>query len=877
MSEAYLRTFLLSGFIAVLAMPLHVAPAASPSDPFHSLVQQYCVDCHSEHSQEGGIDLLQHGEPFANRSDDGFWQRVHSALTQQAMPPAEEAQPTGAERRLAIAWLDEQRRRAAKRLLKSRPPTHLRRLTVGQYNHTMQDLFGVDAQFAGSLPPDPISPAGYQNDAQLLGLSSLQLEYYLEIAQQAVDRYIRFEQVTEQPLYYFVELEDLYYTVRDRVGSLKRAPQPITSDELARRRQSNRQAAPKYGARLAPLIPGDLPTTERLRLSQPKLHQQYMPAPRLASAGDLIVRVKAAATIGSRGAIPRLRVECGVAYGDGDGIDAVRLGEIDVRAPFDAPEMYEFRVRLEDVPQPEHPEQGTTIFEIAQLFFANVDRDPEAIYELGPGSYNVPEGDPNAKKNAKARKDLDKVAELYNQMEQRGASFLHLDSVEIEIVPNVGNEASPKWLIDHSQVKSGPENERKLAEGVLQRFMSAAYRRPLTSSELDSKLQLFDQLRRREPFESALRSVLVSVLTSPHFLMLDANQPGNNGSTSHQVSPHQLASRLSYLLWMTMPDDSLRTAASSGELSQQKVLRDEAERLLDDARSDRFLRDFALQWLRLDKFPLVAVNPEYYPEYDDDLADDTVEQTIRTFVDLFRSNRSALELIDSRQILLNDRLARHYRLALVGSNELQSVSLPDDSQRGGLLTQAAVMTLNSDGADSHPIRRGVWILDRLLGAPPPPPLPNVPDLDRDDPNLVGLSLKQKIERHRDDDACRSCHRKIDPWGIALEHFDATGRWRDEVRVIEDGVESHSAVDSKTVLADGTKLEGIADLKRFLLEERRDDFSRSLVEHMMTYSLGRQLDLADQIDAESIHEQFVQAGFRLRELVLAIVTSDAMRR
>ena len=240
--------------------------------------------------------------------------------------------------------------------------------------------------------------------------------------------------------------------------------------------------------------------------------------------------------------------------------------------------------------------------------------------------------------------------------------------------------------------------------------------------------------------------------------------------------------------------------------------------MLRDSRARRFSDRFAREWLRLDKYGLVAVNPEFYPHYDEDLGEDMVAETITTFQEIFHGDRDARELISSDTVYVNQRLARHYGLPPVTGGELQAAAVPDYRTRGGILHQGAILTMTADGAESNPIYRGVWILERLLNDPPPPPPPTVPPLEASSADFGQLTLKQKIELHRQQSACTACHAKIDPWGLALENFDAIGAWREEALVInpDTAAQSFSPVDSSTVLTTGEKIEGSSDLVSYLI-------------------------------------------------------------
>ena len=857
---------------ALSAAEISSEPAARSLDVVPALLQTYCIDCHGPDTQEASLRFDNLDSPFQEPRDHVLWERILEVLSTQKMPPADAELPGEPVRSAAVARLELERQQAVRTIRASRSGYRTRRMTADEYNHTMQALFEVEADFAETLPPDPISTHGYQNDASLLDMSTLQLEQYIEIAREAVQRYVLFAPPDSEPLRYHVEVEDLFYTVKERNKTFDDAQRPLGEAEFQQRRDTNAAVPPAYAPALSPLPFGDLPYEERLRRSQPKLNQQYLPVPRLIPVADIVVRIRAAATPGADDSVPLMRVEAGMAYGDGDGMDARRLGQVDVTASIDEPAIYEFRDRMENVPHPRRPEDAQTIFECLQLFISNVARHDAAIYEVGFGSYDDPDS-PTVQRNAnrldRAGRDHATVRQYLDDMATQGVNFLHLDAVEIEITPNYGSSGSAKWLVANGG-DGGPDSARNSVRNFLRRFMSEAYRRPISAEDIDNKLALFDLLGRDNPFEESLRETLVSVVASPHFLMLEL-PPTVPDPDERTTTSNQRATRLSYLLWSAPPDGRLLEFAENGAIDDPVVFQKEAQRLLDDPRSDQFLDSFCSQWLRLDRFELIAVSSDAHPDYDDDLAEASLRETLAWFREVFRSETDVTQLIDSNNAILNARLARHYNLPPLVGQTFQRVSLPPDSPRGGLLTQAATLTMGSDGVDSHPIRRGLWILDRLLHDPPPPPPPNIPGLVNDDPDFESLTLKQRIERHREPGSCRACHQKLDPWGLALESFGATGRWREVI--------DHGELAGQTLpveLPDGTSVSDVGELKRHLVDHHFDNFSRSLVHHMMTYSLSRPLDLADRADAEGIHEQFRESGYRLRALVLAIVASEAFR-
>jgi hypothetical protein len=325
-----------------------------------------------------------------------------------------------------------------------------------------------------------------------------------------------------------------------------------------------------------------------------------------------------------------------------------------------------------------------------------------------------------------------------------------------------------------------------------------------------------------------------------------------------------------------MPDDRLMNLAAAQELHEPETLAAEVERMLGDLRSARFVDQFTEQWLQLNVLDSVAVDREYYPRFDDRLKSHMRAESQRFVELLIRENLSALNLLSSEFTVLNEPLARHYGIEGVYGREFRRVGLGTEQHRGGLLGHAGVLLSNSTGSDSHAVRRAVWIRDRLLNDPPAPPPPDVPPLDEADPRFHELSIREQLEIHRERTACANCHRNIDPWGIALEHFDAVGLWRTEVRrKVGRKFETHP-VHAVETLPNGQTLDGIKGLRSFLLAERRDDFARSLVSRLLTYALGRRLELADEKSVDWILKQFAADEYRMRGLIHAIISSSVFQ-
>lgn len=392
---------------------------------------------------------------------------------------------------------------------------------------------------------------------------------------------------------------------------------------------------------------------------------------------------------------------------------------------------------------------------------------------------------------------------------------------------------------------------------VLRRFMSRAFRRDAEENEVTKMFQFYESIRGEFPsFEEAIRETLAMVLIQPDFLY--RLEP--SGEEKRQVTDLELASRLSFFLWSTMPDQALLERAKSGQLREGQNLRAEVERMLDDPRASRLVEQFTDQWLSLNMIDNIAVNRDRYSGFDDALKSHMVGETRSLVGELLRENLSAMNLLKSDFTMLNEPLAKHYGVEGVHGLAFRRVSVSPEQHRGGLLGHASILLVNSTGADSHPIRRAVWIRDRLLNDPPAPPPPNVPSLEEADPEFHKLSIRKQLELHRTKESCNRCHRSLDPWGIALENYDAVGRWRE-------------GVEATDTLPGGHEVAGFAGLQNHLFEQKRDEFTRSLISRLLTYALGRSLELNDQAAVEKVALDAVEADYRMIDIVQAIVASE----
>jgi hypothetical protein len=435
--------------------------------------------------------------------------------------------------------------------------------------------------------------------------------------------------------------------------------------------------------------------------------------------------------------------------------------------------------------------------------------------------------------------------------------------------------ASHRLILFDSPLRDS--DEEAYAAQVLERFMRRAYRRPLRAGEVEQKLELFRQVRPASPaFEEAIKTPLVAVLSSPHFLFLAEGHAPADGEEQRPLNAFERAARLSYFLWSSLPDDELDRAAERGELGDPQSLVVQADRLLADPRSNELVKNFAGQWLKLRDVGVNPPSPGLFLEYDDHLETSLRGESEAFFAHILHNDLSVLNFIRSDFVTINERMARFYGIPGVVGDHFRVVQVPQGVPRGGVLTQASVLTVTSNGTRTSPVWRGAWILERLLGDPPPPPPPNAGDIPPQVPGLDRATVRERLRVHRQQPQCAHCHDKIDPLGVALENYDASGQWRD--REAGDPCSTEPApndppIDARAQLPGGAEFVGAEGLQQELLR-REDQLLRCLAEKLYTYALGRELGFADEPRLDDAVEHMRQNGKTLRSLIHHIVSSDA---
>lgn len=447
----------------------------------------------------------------------------------------------------------------------------------------------------------------------------------------------------------------------------------------------------------------------------------------------------------------------------------------------------------------------------------------------------------------------------------RGDRNLIVDYIEIE--GPFGGEPLP-LPESHRRIVSCPVGHRHTAEcgkRILGEFARKAYRRPVTDEEVN-RLTRFVDLAKAEggTFEEGIQVAVQAVLVSPHFLYRWELDPElGNPDKTRSLNNYEIASRLSYYLWSSLPDNELFILAEQGLLTQPPVLESQVKRMLKDSKSQALVENFAAQWLQIRNLELAAPDPNLFPQFDNALRASMRRETELFFEHVMREDRSLLDLIDAKYTFVNERLARHYGLEGIQGEEFQKVSLKPGDPRGGVLTQASILTITSNPTRTSPVNRGKWILEQILGTPPPPPPPDAGQLSEDKESIESASLRQRVEQHRAKTECATCHNKMDPLGFAFENFDAVGAWRE--------LDGKFPIDPSGTLPSGQMFQGPGDLKKILKSQQT--FVRSLSEKMLTFALGRGLEYYDKCAVDDIVAGLIRDDYRFSTLVSEIVKSD----
>ena len=822
------------------AVPAQQAPGADPgyktiARPF---LDKYCAPCHTGEKAKGNFrtEVLT-ADSFKDRAMKAKWAEAVNQLNSQLMPPREAAQPSSAEVANFVDWVSAETKKAED-ALKDKAPV-IRRLTRDEYKNSIRDLTGVEFDTSG-FPADP-SGGGFDNNARNLTVSPLHVELYAAAAKQILD-------------------------------------QALVDDSQPRPAKILWRFDPKTTAM----------DSRRVKLDE-KNNSVIVNGGKNTEEGDWIVVHHESWDKGVDARNFAVPIE---------GKYTIRLraaGRIQSREQVTAAaeKILAFR---RDQQMKENPNGAKYHQEAYQRDLKHFAADP--IYGYGPARVKLVQH-LGSQPRTVAEVDITEGPKTYEFPTRftplsAGINFLYAYDIPT-VLENFwcqGNDAfaRPELLIDWFELE-GPiydawpptshtrilfpsplrqSNERAYAKEVLAKFMRRVYRRPIAEAELTGKLTLFDQARQEKAsFVDAIKAPLTAVLASPNFLFL-METPG-------KLTDHALAARLSYFLWAAPPDETLTQLADSGKLRNPATLKQQTNRLLADPRSSELVRRFAGQWLGLNQ---VGANPpaaDLFPGYDRHFELSIVGESEAFFAEILKNDLDALSLVKSDFVVVNERLARAYGIADVKGDAFRRVPVPPSVHRGGVPTQASILTITSNGTRTSPVKRGTWIMKTLLGADPGLPVANAGEIAARVPGIEKATVRKRLEIHRTRPQCARCHSRIDPLGFSLENFDASGAWREREGFGYKGrVEQNDPViDASSQLPDGTKITGVDGLQDALLA-RSDDFLTCLATKLITFALGRELSLADRPLVQSAVKSMKAHKNTLRSLIEFTVTSEAFR-
>lgn len=787
---------------ATLRVSHEQAPSPSPAAfAASAFIKQYCLACHNDRAKIGGLSLTEVDlEDVGGHAE--LWEKVLHKVDTRQMPPADRPQPPASQIAALTSWLETTLDGAAA----AHPDpgrVAIHRLNRTEYANAVRDLLALDIDTKALLLPDETDD-GFDNVAASLALSPAHLERYLNAARTISRLALDDPALGEAP-----------------ASATYRVPKLLTQDV----RVSEELPFGSRGGLVArhhfPLD-GEYDFKIRLR----RQVYDYIVGMGHAQALDLRIdgeRVKRFTVGGEATGTPGPLTWNGEIVGDTEWELYMHAADanLQVKAPVKAGSRI---VTLSFVDSPWEEESATQPLLVDFLRGADEQYDGyaavDALTILGPYAAGRA-STPTASRN--------RVFVCWPQASRNARS-----------------------------------EEDACARTILTRLGQRAYRRPLAPPELDTLLDFYQRGRSEGSFEHGIQSALERILVSFNFLFRVGDAPVRASKTDvARLSDVALASRLSFFLWSSIPDEGLLDLAIRGELGKPAVLEGQVRRMLRDPKANALVESFASQWLGIRKAHSWQPDPNIYPQFDENLRAAFLQETTLFLTDQFRQDRSILNLITADYSFVNERLAQHYGLRGVLGERFRKVSF-SDGRRGGLLGQGGILMVTSYPDRTAPVLRGFWVLDNLLGIPPPPPPPNIPDLEPTAADGRTLSMREQMEQHRKNPACAACHVRMDPLGFALENFDAIGGWRAESLGIP--------VDVSATFADGTALEGVQGLRRFVVK-RPERYAHTFAAKMMTYALGRHVDHRDQPALRRLVRDAAASGYRWSDLVLGIVRSS----
>jgi hypothetical protein len=780
---------------------LSCLPLAAESRDVFTFVQKNCSACHNASAKAGDLDLTALDAPGTFATDRETWERVVEKLKLGQMPPSGVPHPQSDATAAVTGWLEAEFSRQDALLKPQAGRVAARRLNRAEYNNTIRDLLGIDIRPADNFPADNAA-FGFDNNSDALNLSPELLQNYMDAAERSVRTALFGPPLIKPSAVHF----PAPVRINDSRGRASLPKDLFHYDETG--------LSLRYSAHFIHRFPVDAEYSFRLVLNGHRPNQSEPVHPGLFIDGKLVHQFEVDAT-DLEGQV----VECRAKVTAGEHL----LSASYLKAYEGLPPSY-------GGPAPSQRPEVALISGSRKL----TEQDIEVLRKYGTRI---------------------KTDTIEKRVDNR------FESIDVGGPFNQVTAPSPESL---RKVYACSQHTDACAHTILTRFVSRAFRRPATPAEVDEYLGYVSLARKHgDPFEEGIATALEAVLVSPKFLYrIEPDQHSQPGKPAVPVSQYDLASRLSYFLWSSTPDEELLNAARLGKLHQPAELNAQVVRMLKDEKASALVENFAGQWLQFKNIDVVRPDLERFPEFDDGLRQAMRRETELFIADIVRNDRSILDLLDAKYTFVNERLARYYGIPNVTGPEFRRVDVSAMPRGGGILSQASILTVSSYSTRTSPVLRGKWVLENLLNAPPPAPPPGVPPLDEAKAGQTA-SLRTQMEEHRKNPTCASCHSRMDPLGFGLENFNAIGEWR-----TEDG---KFPVDASGSLPDGRTFRSPAELKA-LLKQDRDVFARALIEKLLIYALGRGVERYDRPTVAGITSKLSAQDYKFSTLVSGIVNS-----
>lgn len=804
--------------LSIVALTHSTAHADDYDQVVLPFFKTYCLRCHDASKQEGKFRLDSLPRSFADQATAQRWGEVVFRMNSGEMPPKKEPLPKPQELGRVVEWISSRMREGeAARMAKRGSVTHYR-LSREEYANTVYDLLGVfyDVNLPGAFNEDP-RWHGFERIGSMLSLSPSHVDRYFKAAEIVLDR---------------------AFPAAVAKASVHRA------DAITIRHRPERQQIEAMG------IADKVRVMVWPRASMPAL-RGYWFGP-MKESGMYRARIQLSGLPGPDGRSPHLSIW-------NDKLKRTIFDE-DIITTEDKPVVVEFETFLS---MPTELEMRNEV--------------PQAFSEIGNHTLNVLNGGGSIFTNSRDSSRLNPTGyKLFDDDGKALFPMLLVDWIEWE-----GPLTSELDLRKREGLVPASEGDITAARDSLRRLATRAWRRPVTDAEVDRYVKVIErEIAAGEKFPAAYRAAMVGILTSKNFYYLEE---GSASLQRDRVNDWELASRLSYFLWGSMPDDELFAAAQTGQLHEAERLKTQLARMLGDPKIKRFTESFPRQWLQLHKVGKFPPDPRLYPDYDLWLEKSMVLETTHYFGEVFAKNIPLREFLASDWTMVNPRLAQFYKLDTIrnaneasrNNSSFQRVTLRPEDHRGGLLTQASILMLTSDGTRHRPVHRGVWVSEAIFGRTPPPPPPNVEPLEPTPNNKPKATIRMQLEAHATNSICASCHRNIDPLGFAFDHFDAIGQWRTE-EVVPAGQGANPPVNASGQLADGRVFDGSDEFKNLLIQDV-DRFAEAFVEQLATFALRRVMTIDDAAAIKAIAQSSKKDEYRLRTVIENFVVSEMFQK